>query len=604
MSIGAATVRTAPAVRLRGVSVRYGPAAPWVGQGVHLDIRLGEVLLLLGPSGCGKSTLMLTVPGLVPRSVDAELRGRVEIGGVEVSRTHPAALAGAVGMVFQDPDAQVVTRTLLDEVCFGLENLLTPVEEIEERALAALRRVGLATTRFEALRSPHELSGGGRQRLALACALALEPRVLVLDEPTANLDPVASADLYAALAALRGPDRAIVLVEHELDDALPLADRVLVLDRDGAVLHDGTPDEVIGSRARSLRDQGIWLPTATELALRLGLDGAGPDEAVSTHPLPLTFRELAERVPEDPAGTSVVAPAATLATAGPGSARVAPSDGAGGQARSAAVTFPAVQLRSVTVRLGGRNALDGVDLAVPAGELLAVVGVNGAGKSTLTLAVAGLVPLAGGTVRLFGRSSAGLDARAVGDLVGYVFQNPEHQFVTHTVEDEIAYGLRVRRRPDAEIGPVVDAMLERFDLARYRGVNPFLLSHGEKRRLSVATALVTSPRVLVLDEPTFAQDRRRAGEVTDLVRELHTSGVTVLLVTHDLQLAADLADRVVVLHAGRVAAAGAPGEVLCDDVALAGAGLRPPPVRRFARLAAQRLPGWAGVYRSDQVGPL
>ncbi len=464
-----------PYVRLSGVGVRYDTADAWIGDGVDLDVRDDETLLVLGPSGCGKSTLMLTIPGLVPHSAPAELRGTVTVHGEDTVDIAPGRLAAQIGMVFQDPDAQVITETLLDEVCFGLENLQTPVDDIEPRALDALARLGLAGSRAEALRSPQTLSGGGRQRLAIACALALRPRLLVLDEPTANLDPVATAEFYDTLRQVRDGGTGIVLVEHDLDDAIDLADRVVVFDQAGAIIHDGTPEEIIGRQARTLAELGVWLPAATEAALRLGLD------TDDTRPLPLTIAELAERMREHPESvTSIATP------------------------RREPPTEPAAALLTVDelgVRIGQATLLEDITLTVRRGEFLAVAGANGAGKSTLLRAMTGLIR-SSGTVLLGTDPVRGLSARQISDRVGLVFQNPEHQFVTATVRDEVAYGITVRRIPEDEAWARVDALLDRFDLARYADVNPFLLSHGEKRRLSVATAPVTGPELLILVEPT------------------------------------------------------------------------------------------------------
>ncbi|MGB4777934.1 ABC transporter ATP-binding protein [Microbacterium sp.] len=572
-----------PVLSLRGVSIRYDTGEDWIGTGLDLDIRAGQTALLLGPSGCGKSTLLLAMSGLIPASADAELRGQVRCAGIDTANAHPGQLAAHVGMVFQDPDAQVVTGTLLDEVCFGLENLLVPVSEIEDRAIAALRRVGLATTREEVLRSPATLSGGGRQRLAIACALALEPQLLILDEPTANLDPAASAEFYATLATLKDPSRTLILVEHELDEALPLADRVIVLDRDGALLADGTPGEMFAERAAELRAHGVWLPTATEIAMRAGLDA----DAI---PLPLALPELADRLLGEPGFAAAVD---TVVDTDP---KRRPTQGPGETVARA---------QHATVTLGRRGVLDGVELEVRAGEFLAIAGVNGAGKSTLTRALAGLVPLSAGRIELEGTPLTSWDARQIGDRIGYVFQNPEHQFVTRTVRDELGYGLRVRGEDDTAIELAVDAMLARFDLAHYAEVNPFLLSHGEKRRLSVATALITEPRILILDEPTFGQDRARAREIIALVDELNAAGITIVMVTHDLQLIADHAHRLAVLADGHLLAVGGTAELLRDEVLLERAGLRQPPISRLARLLQERadepLAGWDAVYRIDQL---
>lgn len=567
----------APVLSLRGVSVRYDTSDDWIGAGLDLDIAAGETVLLLGPSGCGKSTLLLAMAGLIPASADAELRGRVVCAGIDTAAAHPGQLAARVGMVFQDPDAQIVTSTLLDEVCFGLENLLVPVSEIEDRALAALRQVGLADTRGDALRDPTALSGGGRQRLAIACALALDPELLILDEPTANLDPAASAEFYATLATLRDGTRTMVLVEHELDEALPLADLVIVLDRTAQLIAHGTPDEVFGNHAPLLREHGVWLPTATEIALRPGLDQV---------PLPLTLPELADRIAAMRAWVNEPAPTV---------------HGGNHASGASAPTQAAAHVSGATVTLGGTVVLNGVDLEIHTGEFLAIAGVNGAGKSTLTRALAGLVPLRAGSIALEGVPLDSMDARQIGDRIGYVFQNPEHQFITRTVADELAYGLRVRRRDEDEIAAAVQTMLERFDVARYAGTNPFLLSHGEKRRLSVATALITEPRILILDEPTFGQDRARADEIIAMVDELNATGITILMVTHDLQLVADHAHRIAILADGRLLGAGPTAELLCDEELIVRAGLRQPPIPRLTRMLAERGLDWGALTRADQL---
>ncbi|MBY0690470.1 ATP-binding cassette domain-containing protein [Microbacterium marinilacus] len=558
------------------MSVRYPARGSWVGDKVTIRAGAGERILLLGPSGCGKSTLLLALTGLIPASIDAEPRGTVECTGVDTRVVRAGQLAESVGVVFQDPDAQIVTATLLDEVCFGLENLLVPAELIEERALDALRHVGLADTRDEALRSPAELSGGNRQRLAIACALALNPAVLVLDEPTANLDPVAAAEFYQTLNALAGPERTIIMVEHDLDDALEVADRVIVLSLTGTVLHDGTPHEVIGVHARALLDLGIWLPTATRLALRLGLD-TGPESV-----LPLSVAELAESA-IDTAGRLHVAerPASPM-----------PPD----EPRSGVH----VCVDHARVNLGKKTILGDISLDVHAGEFLAVAGVNGAGKSTLTRAIAGLIPLASGTVSLRGVSLTSLTARDLSAQIEYVFQNPEHQFLTPTVREELAYGLRVRGVGASEITDRVGEMLNRFDLHRYAAVNPFLLSHGEKRRLSVATALITQPQILILDEPTFGQDHERASEIIAHVDELNVSGITILMVTHDMQLIADHAHRVALLADGELLDVG-PTDLLGDDGLIRAAGLRTPPIHRIARALTAHDPAWQHIYRTTQV---
>ncbi|WP_309135294.1 energy-coupling factor transporter ATPase [Cellulomonas sp.] len=552
-------------VRVEDVRIRHEGRTAWRPDGVTFEVRPGEVVLLLGPSGSGKSTLALALDGLVPHAVPADLEGRVVVDGTATTSTTVARLSEHVAMVFQDPDAQVVTGTVLDEVCFGPENLRVPADEVLDRAERALRAVGLWERRTEA---PDALSGGGRQRLAIACALALGSPVLVLDEPTANLDPVGTQEVYAALrAVVADGTRAVVLVEHDLDAAVDLVDRVVVLDRAGRYALDGTTREVLADRAEEVAALGVWLPVATLAALRLR--GAG----VALDPLPLTAAELATALD---ACDELPAPAA----AGPTPATAADA---------------VVQVRGLTVGRGGRTVLDDVHLDVPAGAVLALVGVNGAGKTTLAQAVAGVVPPPRGTVRVAGVDPARTPPRTLVRHVGFVFQNPEHQLVRGTVADELAHGLRLQGADDATVAAAVEDLLRRLDLTAERDVHPFLLSGGQKRRLSVGTALVTGARVLVLDEPTYGQDRERAAELLALLERLVAEGTTVLLVTHDLQLVADHATHVAVLHEGRLVATGPTSAVLAGT-ALEDAGLLPPPLARATR-QVRRHPAWRAVTR-------
>ncbi|WP_374940936.1 ABC transporter ATP-binding protein [Microbacterium sp. zg.Y1084] len=551
---------TPPLLRVRDLAVRYPGAASSAPTSATLSIDPGEVVLLLGPSGSGKSTLALSLNGLIPQAVPAAVAGSVRVAGEDAGTTPVARLATRVGMVFQDPDAQLVTGTVLDEVAFGPENLRLPAPEVLARAEEALRRVGLWERRGE---NPDHLSGGGRQRLAIACALALQSPLLVLDEPTANLDPRGIEEFYRALGDIATTgDRAILLIEHNLDAAIGLVDRVVALDAAGGTVVDGPVGDVLRTRAAELHDMGVWLPTATLAALRLRRAGYRLD------PLPLTPGELRDALQAEPAP---VTPTGTADDAAPASAPA--------RRRNA----PVVQVRGLTVARGRREVLHDVDLDVRAGEFVAVVGANGAGKTTLVQAIAGVVRPPRGRVEVGGIDPGRADARTLHRRIGFVFQNPEHQFIAGTVFDELAHGLRLQRVPEPQVRERTDELLERFGLADKADVHPFLLSGGQKRRLSVGTALVAGAPVLVLDEPTFGQDRARADELLTLLRDLNRQGTTIIVVTHDMQLVTEYADRTVVLGDGRLLAAGATPEVFADEALLARAGLRPPPLREALR---------------------
>ncbi|WP_435749057.1 ABC transporter ATP-binding protein [Microbacterium sp. PMB16] len=568
---------SAPLLRVRELSLTHADAAHPSPRDVTFDIAAGEVVLLLGPSGSGKSTLTLALNGLIPHALPATMTGTVEAGGVDTATAQTSTLSTRVAMVFQDPDAQIVTGTVYDEVAFGPENLLLPLAEVRARVEDALGRVGLWERRDD---NPDHLSGGGRQRLAIACALAMGSPLIVLDEPTANLDPQGIDDVYAALAdVVAAGDRAILLVEHNLDAAMGFVTRTIVLDRDGRVVFDGPAAEIIREHADELVAMGVWLPAATLAALRLRGEG------FALNPLPLSPDELAEAL-RSSSGVRV--------DSRDGADRSSRPVGSAGKASATAETEPIIRARGLTVRRRRTEILHGIDLDLEAGSLTAIVGANGAGKTTLIQALAGVVPPPKGQVRVDGVDPGTASPRELAARIGFVFQNPEHQFIAHTVFDELAHGLRLRRSQasrsragltdagltDAEIAERVEAMLVRFGLEHKADVHPFLLSGGEKRRLSVGTALITRPRVLALDEPTFGQDRARASELLALLEGLREEGTTIVIVTHDLQLVAEHTTHTVILSDGRVHAAGPTAALFDDESVFAGAGLRLPALQR------------------------
>ena len=559
-----------PLARLDRASVRYAGTEAWIPGGVTLSLPAGTTTLLLGPSGCGKSTVTLTLNGLVPHSVPSDYRGSVLVAGREVADSDISHLARNVAMVMQDPDSQIVTTRVLDEVCYTLENLLVPAERIEPRALAALETVGMA--RY-ANASPWDLSGGQRQRVVLASALAVEPALLVLDEPTANLDPSGSADFYALLPALKERGTAVLVVEHDLDDLVGAVDRVIALDADGATIATGPPAEVFGAHGEALAAAGIRMPTAVRLH-RLLADRGLVARADGGQALPLTLddaaRELAAAPPLPHSPADPARPAPAKAPASPDE-----SD------------EPVLVARDLSVPRGrGRRrheVLHGVHLTLRRGEVLAVIGINGSGKSTLLRALAGLEAWTAGEVTVAGRPRRpGRPGRAV----TLVMQNPEHQFLESTVLDELAHGMRLEGSAEARVERAVDEMLSRFDLVDRAQTSPFLLSGGQQRRLSVASVLGEHREVVCLDEPTFGQDRRGAEALMDRLHDVAAEGAGLIITTHDMELAADHADRVLILAQGTVLNEGPAREVLADAPLLARAGLRPPPLARLTRAAA------------------
>ena len=551
------------ALEFRDVSVRYPGADVATPAGTNFAVSSGELVLVLGPSGCGKSTLALTSNGLIPQVIGAAMSGAVLIDG-EANSVPVAERATRLGLIMQDADAQIVTRKVFDEVCFGPENLALPIEEVESRARAALETVGLWQQR-EA--SPDELSGGERQRLLIACALALRPPVLVLDEPTANLDPIGQRTVYSVLGQLAREGHAVVVIDHNLDAALTVVTRVVVLDHSGRVVLDGKPTQ-LRERIEEVAALGVWLPTALRAGLRLG--GMG----VALEPLPMNASELRGALEQ----SSAAWPLPNL-----------PLE------REHPVGEPLIRIERVHLQRGGNAVLRDVSLDICRGDFVAISGPNGAGKSSLLHAVAGLLPLSSGSIAIAGRDPRALRPRELAKTLGFVFQNPEHQFVTTSVRDEIALSIPGRR--DAAAEAQLRELLERLDLAALTERHPFTLSGGQKRRLSVATALAAGAEILLLDEPTFGQDRQRAEELMALLTELNETGTTIVLVSHDVQLVADYAHRGVLMSRGSLIDSGSLSE-LVERGAFAEADIALPPLAEATRGLSR---GWSNLQRLSQL---
>jgi energy-coupling factor transport system ATP-binding protein len=551
----------AAAISVEGLNFRYAGRRRPTLRDLSFDVPEGETLLVLGPSGCGKSTLALCLNGMIPHVVAGELSGGVRVHGQPVASRALAETVRQVGIVFQDPETQLCMLRVDEEIAFGLENLAMPAAEMPRRIQHALELTGLecpGSTRVD------WLSGGNKQRLALACVLAMEPSVLIFDEPTSNLDPAGARTVFETIGRLKAARRhTIVVVEHRLDLLMHLIDRVVVLGPDGALLDDGEPHQVLERQSQALDAFGIWKPQVSELADTLRMRG------LAVRPYPITLLEAQQAL----CGVVSGAPEATAGATD----RFGPS---------------AVGIRGLTAAYGrGPAVLHDVHLEVPNGEIMALVGANGSGKSTLAHHLIATLRAPRGTVFLEDRDIRDIPDRELAQTVGYVFQNPEHQFVERTVFDELAFGPRLRDVPEPEVQAKVEAMLDDFGLLGLAAANPFTLSHGEKRRLSVATMLILNQRVLVLDEPTFGQDRRHASGLLEKFEALNADGTTLIIITHDMRLVMEHAQRVAVLNEGRLLACTDVDDLFDDTALLEEAHLEVPPIRALAqRLFGSRRP--------------
>jgi energy-coupling factor transport system ATP-binding protein len=546
-----------PVVETRGLEAVFA-TGDGVGP-VDLRVRPGEQVLLLGPSGSGKSTLLRCLHGAVPHAVPASTRGTVTVAGRDVHRSTVAGLADVVGVVAQDPESGVCLPDVADEVAFPLENLAADPEVIGPAVSDALALAGaghLQGHRTDAL------SGGELQRVALAAASVTRPALLLLDEPTAMLDADGVRAVREAVdRATAAGSTACVLVEHRLDEyagdagTAGLPARWVALDRNGRVLHDGPAQEVLARAGAQLLAEGCWLPLDAELQAVLG------DGDLGSPTVRAGLRALAE------AGTAPTPGAASSPTGAP-AARDAVRDRPGAAVlRARGLAVAPLGAPRPTRRRPPAPVLRDVHLDLRPGEVVAVVGANGGGKSSLLACLAGVQAPLGGVVD--------------GPRPGLVLQNPEHHFGRATVRDEIAAGLPAGE----ETARRVDAMLDRFGLAGHADHNPFRLSGGQKRRLSLAVVLVHDRPFLLADEPTFGLDRHGTVAAARALTAAAAEGRGVLFSSHDLRTVATCADRVLVVAAGTVLADVRPLALVQDERLLAAARLRPPTLLRH--LAAE-----------------
>jgi len=593
-------------IEIRGFTYRYPPthdgASPVTAlDGISLSLPAGAFLGVTGTSGSGKSTLCLALNGLVPRVTGGSLRGEVRIGGWSTKQTAVARMATRAGLVFQDPESNLVGLTVEDEVAFGCENLGVPPAEIAERIDWALATVGLSAERT---RGSAQLSGGQKQRLAIAAALAMRPALLVLDEPTAQLDPAGKYDVANAVEELRrqaAGAMTIVMVEQDAELLARFAERVIVLDA-GRIILDGSPMEVLGQVER-LAALGIDVSQPAEIAARLNpslgtrLQFLTSSEA--EEPLAELLREgvnsrlscspAGSRHPErSPARSQTVRPSAQDDEGGAGQAvrgvrDTAQDDGARALLKTRHDSFagegvPLLSVENITYEYeGGVLALRGVDLRLEPGELVALIGVNGSGKTTLAKHLNGLLRPAGGRVLLDGLDTREHETGELARLAGYAFQNPDHQIFQATVEAEIGFGPANLGLGGRELEERVAETLATFGLSELRREHPMLLGRGPRRRVALAAVYAMHPRLLILDEPTSGLDRANSERLLATLNDYVTAGGSIIFITHDLRLAA-ACRRVVIMREGRVLADGATSDLLTDAALLHEAGLRPPAV--------------------------
>ncbi len=532
-------------IELIGVTYHYPNQKLPALRDVSLRVSAGEFLLVMGPSGAGKSTLLRCLNGLVPHFHGGTIRGQVRVAGRDPVALGPRGMSDLVGFVFQDPEAQFVTRRVEDELAFAMENHNLPQTTMRKRVEEVLDQLSIAHLRH---RRVETLSGGERQRVAIGSVLTLQPSVLVLDEPTSQLDPQAAEEVLTILQKLNEDlGLTIVISEHRLERVAQYADRVCYLPAQGQPPIVGDPRQVL-ARAE-------LAPPLVQLGRKLGWQ-----------PVPLTIKEgrafaadlLATARPDSPLPPEADGPAQARTEVGD-SRIIFP------QVQIAGPPSPAIAARNVWYRYNGADALRGVSLDVERGELVALMGRNGSGKSTLLKNIVGVLRPQRGRIRILDQDTGKMSLTEITRRVGFVPQNPGRLLFSETVADELTFTCRAHQIPQADVHPLLD----RLGLSDLAQAYPRDLSTGERQRAALAAILVAGPEILLLDEPTRGLDYINKEQLTAILTDLRRRGVAVVMATHDVELVARCADRVVILGEGQVVVDGPVREVMTGSLIFA-----------------------------------
>jgi len=556
------TKRNKNMIDIQNLSYTYPNISEPTLSGIDLHIDDGEFVLLLGASGSGKSTLIQCLNGLIPKVAGGNLEGEIVINGKDVRNYKVHQMASDVGIIFQNPDTQLFSLTVGKDVAFGPENLGMPKEEILGRIDRAMRSVGMEDMRDRFI---FTLSGGEKQRVAIAGTLAMEPHVMVLDEPTSDLDPVGTGEVLSLVRRLnQEKDMTIILIEHKIDEVVHLADRVVVMDR-GKIIMDDTPDKIFGDGHDQLKSIGIALPQLSEIihAMKNGSgDFEGDLPTGSSYNTMLS--RLCQLLRDKPANIARFRTAHTPPT------RTAQK--------------PKIEIKNLRHTFeDGKVGLDGINLVIPEGDFVALIGHNGAGKTTLINHLIGFLKPDSGTIFIDGNDISDMRVATLAQRVGYLFQNPDNQIFTDSVTQELKFGLENIKLRDALIEERVNHAISMMELEEFRDRHPHSLSRGQRQRLAVASILAMEPDIIVLDEPTTGQDWGHVNKFLQQIRHLNELGKTIILVTHDMNLVAEYARRTVVMDNGKIVLDGDTRHVFSEQEILEKTGITLPVITRLSQ---------------------
>jgi len=548
------------AIEIENLNFKYSKDQDYVLKDINLTIKEKEFVLLMGPSGCGKSTLINMINGVVPHIIEGFREGSVRVKGKDVADEELRNLSQMVGTVFQNPETQFFTLSVLNEIAFGPENLCLPREEIDRRIKDVVKTVDIEDLIKKDIMS---LSGGQKQRVATASVLAMRPSILILDEPTSQLDPQGAIEVLQTVKRLKEKLNAtIILIEHRLEEVSKHVDRVLVMD-DGRIIADGSAREVF-SQVDMLEGIGIRPPQASELAVQLR-----QKNLISPREIPLTSDEA----------TSMLK--SLIDKQGRDNAPGLPLKSEGYIERTN--NAPLVQIENLWHQYSdGTVALRGIDLLIHDGEFVGIIGQNGSGKSTLVSHLLGLLRPSYGRVLLMGKDVSQFSVPEMAKSVGFIFQDPDLMLFQTSVWSEIAFGPSNVGLPPEEIETRVRDSLKMMRLVGFEKRHPHALSRGQRHRVAIASILAMRPRILIADEPTTGQDYGATKHYLELLRKMNQEGATILVISHDMKTIAKYVDRVIVLRDGRVLFDGPTRAVFGKPDILETTDINPPQITQIS----------------------
>jgi len=537
-------------IKVKDLSFRYHGSDNFTLKEIDFRVKKGEIIGITGKSGCGKSTLLYSLSGIIPHTVKGEKKGSVNVCGLDTEKHDIATLTTNIGFIFQNPEIQLFNVSVEDELAFIAENLNYSPEKIRRCVEFALDALDIRHLRN---RYPFDLSGGEKQKVALASVISVKPEVLVLDEPTSELDARGRTAVLETLEKLNNEGMTIILAEHNLDEALPLMDRLMVLD-DGRIRILGKPEDVF--RNNLFFELGLRAPQSVEVGMKL-----------RQRKMTLTIDDAAICLKDNVSNLKIL--------------------------RDAPQTLhrdPVIEVKNLSFQSNNRNILNDINLIVKHGEVVGLVGENGSGKTTLAMILTGLLKPTAGNVKVMGRPVEG-DPREVHERVGFLFQNPENQLFCNSVKSEIAYGTEKLNEN------LVSKLIKQMDLEKFRDKHPLTLSRGERQRVAAATALSRDPDILIVDEPTTGQDWNHVKAFMDLLIGLNKEGKTIILITHDMRVVAEYCTRLLVMRNGEIIMDSSTRNAFANIKLLKKAGLRPAPISEISLMAGINPP----ILRVDEI---